>query len=274
MQARTFINTAPKYLGQPIVLNIRSGGAGAIGSEMVAQAKPDGYTLLFGFTGCNTVLPAIEGRSKGPDDFATVCTVTIAGSAYWVQSNSPFKTIQDVIDYAKANPGKLTFGNTGARSVTDFAWRWLENKTGMKTRNAAFTGGAEALVALLGGHIQVSRLNFDQSLPHMRAGKIRAIAVTESKRHPDLPDVPSMKELGYDMGVGGSWRGILAPKGTPRPIIDRLLAGFKKMMGEKEAIAALKLQGNRFEILGPEEFDKHWREEFKVYKELGKMFPQ
>jgi tripartite-type tricarboxylate transporter receptor subunit TctC len=86
LQARTFINTATIYMGQPIVLQIRAGGAGAIGSEMVAQAKPDGHTLLFGFTGCNAVLPAIEKRSKGPDDLAAVCTVTISGSAYWVTS--------------------------------------------------------------------------------------------------------------------------------------------------------------------------------------------
>jgi tripartite-type tricarboxylate transporter receptor subunit TctC len=270
LQARTFINTATIHMGQPIVIQIRAGGAGAIGSEMVAQAKPDGHTLLFGFTGCNSVLPAIEGRSKGPDDLAAVCTVTISGSAYWVKSNSPFKNIKDVIDYAKANPGKLSFGNTGARSVTDVAWRWLEFKTGMKTKNVGFTGGAEALVALLGDHIQVSRLNLDQCMPHMRAGTIRPIAATDFERHPDLPDVPTMKEQGYDIGVGGSWRGILAPKATPQPIIDKLVAGFKKMMGEKQAIAALAQQGNRFEILGPVEFDKHWREEVRIYKELGR----
>jgi tripartite-type tricarboxylate transporter receptor subunit TctC len=274
LQARTFIITAPKHLGQPIVLQIRSGGAGAIGSEMVAQAKPDGYTLLYGFTGCNSVLPAVEGRSKGPDDLAAVCTATITAGAVWVNANLPFKNIKDVIDYAKANPGKLVFGNTGPRSITDFGWRWLEHKAGIKTRNVAFPGGAEALVALLGGHIMVSRLSLEQSLPHMRAGKIRPIAGLDLTRHPELPDVPTMKEQGYDMGLGGNWRGICAPKATPRPIIDKLAAGFKKMMEEEQAIANIKKLGNTFEFLGPDEFDKYWRDEVRVFKELAKMFPQ
>ena len=272
LSARAFINTSTKYLGQPIIIQIKPGGGGAIGSEMVAQAKPDGYTLLMGHTNCNTVLPAVEGRSKGPDDLAAVCMVGQSDSVYWVLSSSPFKTIKDVITWAKANPGKLSFGNAGAWGVTDFGWRWLEMKTGIKTRNTAFTGGAEALVALLGGHIQVTRLSLPQTLPHMRAGTVRAIATAGLERHPDLPKVPSMKEEGYDLGLEGSWKGILAPKATPKPIINKLAAGFKKMMAEKPAIAALNQLGDTFNDLGPDEFEKHWRTEYKIYAELGKMF--
>jgi tripartite-type tricarboxylate transporter receptor subunit TctC len=108
LQARTFIHHGPKHMGQPIVLQIRAGGSGAIGSELVAQAKPDGYTLLHGFTGCNSVMPAIEGRSKGPDDLAPVIMVALSGGFFWVQASSPFKNLKDVIDWAKAHPGELT----------------------------------------------------------------------------------------------------------------------------------------------------------------------
>jgi tripartite-type tricarboxylate transporter receptor subunit TctC len=272
LAARAFINTAKQHLGQPVVIQIRAGGGGAVGSESVAQAKPDGYTLLMGHTNCNTVMPAVQKRSKGPDDLATVAMVGTSDSVYWVLSSSPFKTIKDVIAWAKANPDKLTFGNAGAWGVTDFGWRWLEKRAGFTSRNTSFPGGAEALVALLGGHIQVTRLSLPQSLPHMRAGTIRPLAIPAPTRHEDLPNVPTMREEGYDIGLAGSWKGILAPKAIPRPSIDKLAAGFKKMMDDKQAIAALKQLGDTFDYKGPEEFEKHWREEFRIYAELGKMF--
>jgi len=272
LTARAFIGTAKQHLGQPIVVQIKAGGSGAIGSESVAQAKPDGYTVLLGHTNCNTVLPAVQKRSKGPDDLATVAMVGTSDSVYWVQSSSPFKTIGDVIAWAKANPDKLVFGCAGAWGVTDFGWRWLEKKAGFTSRNTPYPGGAEALVALLGGHIQITRLSLPQSLPHMRAGTIRPLAIPALKRHEDLPNVPTMKEEGYDIGLGGSWKGILAPKGTPKPIIEKLAAGFKKMMEEPAAIAALKQLGDNFDFKGPAEYEKHWREEFAIYTELGKMF--
>jgi len=274
LQARTFIHHGKKYLGQPIVLEIRAGGSGAIGSQMVAQAKPDGYTLLYGFTGCNSVMPAVEGRSKGPDDLAPVIMVALSPGFYWVPADSPFKNMKDVVAWAKAHPGELTYANTGPRSITDFRWRWLENAAGIKTRNTAFPGGAgEALVALLGGHVMVASLGTSTALPHMKAGKIRAIASMGFERHPDLPDVPTMKEQGYDCGLGDNWRGIVAPKNTPKPILDKLYVGFKKMMEEPDSIANMKRQGDYFNTMPPEEFEKYWRNEMKVLKDIVKTFP-
>jgi tripartite-type tricarboxylate transporter receptor subunit TctC len=274
LQARAFTHHGPKHLGQPIVLVIRAGGSGAIGSEFVAQAKPDGYTLLYGFTGCNSVMPAIEGRSKGPDDLAPVIMVALSGGFFWVPASSPFKNLKDVIDWAKAHPGELTYGNTGPRSVTDFRWRWFEKAAGIKTRNVAFPKGAgEAMVALLGGHIMIAGLSTPTTLPQMRAGKVRPIASLDFERHPDLPDIPTMKEQGYDPGFGANWRGIVAPKKTPRPIIDKLYIGFKKMYEEPDSIANLKKMGDYFLPWGPEEFEKYWRNEMKVFKEFGKQFP-
>lgn len=275
LQARTFTHHGVKHLGQPVVLVIRAGGSGAIGSEMVAQAKPDGYTLLYGFTGCNSVMPAIEGRSKGPDDLAPVIMVALSGGFFVVQASSPLKNLKDVIDWAKAHPGELTYGNTGPRSVTDFRWRWFEKAAGIKTRNVAFPGGAgPAMTALLGGHIMVSGLSTPTILPQMRAGKVRLIACLDFDRHPELPDIPTMKEQGYDPGFGANWRGIVAPKKTPRPIIDKLHAGFKKMMEEPDSIANLKKLGDIFLPWGPEEFEKYWRKEVKVFEEFGKQFPK
>jgi len=273
LTARVLSPLAQEYLGQSFVIQFRPGGGGAIGSNEVAQAKPDGYTLLFGHANCNSILPALEGRGKGPDDLAAVARIAATYSAYWVQADAPWKTFKEMIAWAKANPGKLTYGNTGTWSATDFSWRWLEMKAGFTSRNVPYDGGAEGLVALLGGHVQVGRFASPQSFPHYRAGKLRPLAVAGNQRHPDLPDVPCLAEEGYDMkGLGASWKAFFAPKGTPRPVIDKLAGGFKKMTHDKRAVAGLRKMGDDFDFLGPDEFTKAWREEFLGYKELVKIF--
>jgi len=274
LQARTFIHHGAKDLGQPIVLTIRAGGSGAIGSEVVAQAKPDGYTLLYGFTGCNSAMPALDGRSRGPDDLEPIIMISLLSGFFWVPADSPFKNLKDVVDWSKAHPGELTYANTGPRSITDFRWRIFETMAGIKTRNTAFPGGAgEALIALLGGKVMVASLSTPTAIPHMKAGKIRPIACTGFERHPDFPDIPTMKEQGYDTGLGESWRGIVAPKGTPKPIIDKLYVGFKKMTEEPDSIENMKRQGDYFSAWGPEKFEKFWREEMAVFKEIAKKYP-
>jgi tripartite-type tricarboxylate transporter receptor subunit TctC len=191
---------------------------------------------------------------------------------YWVQSDSPFKSMQDVIDYAKANPGKLSFGNSGSWSVTDLMWRWFELKADIKTRNVTFAGGGETIIALLGGHIQISLIGPPQSLPHYRAGKLRPLAIEAPIRYKEFPTIPTMKELGYNNGLEGLWKAVLAPKGTPTPIINKLATGFKKMTEHKQAIDALAKLGENFDYMGPDEFAKYWREDYAIYKDMAKMF--
>jgi tripartite-type tricarboxylate transporter receptor subunit TctC len=272
LAARTFVHLSPGIFGQPMIIQIKPGGGGAIGTEFVAQAKPDGYNLLFGHTNCNTILPIAEGLSRGPDDLAAVCRINIENNIYFVRADSPFKTIKDMIDWAKANPGKLSFGNVGTWSVTDFEWRWLENKAGIKTRIVPYNGGGDALIALLGGHIQVAMLSSSSGYPHLRAGKLRALAICGPYRKADSPNIPPMKDEGYDTGLEGYWKGVVAPKGTPRPIIEKLAAGFKKMTENKQAIDNFAKLGNDFNYQGPDEFAKYWREDYRIYKEMVKMF--
>jgi tripartite-type tricarboxylate transporter receptor subunit TctC len=273
LTARTFVNLSTEYLGQPMVIQIRPGGGGAIGSETVGQAKPDGHTLLFGHINCNSILPAIEGRSRGPDGLAAVCQINTIYQYYAVPASSPFKTFKDMIAYAKANPGKLSLGIAGTWSATDFEWRNLELKTGIKSRIVPYDGGGEVLVALLGGHIQACLVAPTQTLPHIRAGKIRALAISGPVRDPELPNVPTVVEEGFSVTItGGTWKAVFAPKGTPRAVIDKLAAAFKKMTENKQAAAMLKQIGDEFSYKGPDEFDKYWRQEFQTFKELGKVF--
>jgi tripartite-type tricarboxylate transporter receptor subunit TctC len=264
---------ATEYFGQPWVVRIRTGGGGAVGSNEVAQSPADGYTLLSGHANCNSVLPAAEGRGKGPGDLDAVARLSSQYSAYWVQTNAPWKNLKEVIAWAKANPGKLTYGNAGTWSSNDFSWRWLELNAGFTSRNVPYDGGAQCTIALLGGHIQMSRLSSGHAYPQWKAGKIRPIVIAGTKRLPEMPDTPSMLEEGFDMkGLGGVWIGMFAPKGTPRPIINKLADNFKKMLQDKRAIAGIKAMGADFDYAGPEEFEKDWREEYNGYKELAKIF--
>lgn len=264
---------ATEYFGQPWVVRIRTGGGGAIGSNEVAQSAPDGYTLLSGHANCNSVLPAVEGRSKGPGDILAVARISSQYSAYWVRTDAPWKTFKEVIAYAKANPEKLTYGNAGTWSANDFAWRWLERNAGFTSRNVPYDGGAQCTIALLGGHIQMSRLSSGHAYPQWKAGKIRPIVVAGPKRLADMPDIPCLLEEGYDMkGLGGVWIGMFAPKGTPQPVINKIADNLKKMIQDKRAIAGIKAMGAEFDFAGPEEFDKDWQQEFNAYRELAKIF--
>jgi len=271
LTARTFVGSAPEHLGQPMIIQLKPGGGGAIATDIVAKAAPDGYTLLMGGPGPNTTLPAIEGRSRGPDDLAAVCRINYNVMLTLVPADAPYKTFQELIQYAKANPGKLKFGHTGIWGGPDLLWKQIQLKTGITTKIVPYDGGAEALVGLLGGHIDLVCLLPTQSTPHIKAGKFRALAVSDSKRDPDFPDVPTLRELGVDV-VSLLWKGVMAPKATPRPVIDKLAVGFKKMLEDSSSKAMIKKMGDDFHYMGPDEIMKYWREEFEAHKELGKVF--
>jgi tripartite-type tricarboxylate transporter receptor subunit TctC len=271
LTARAFVGAAPEALGQPVVVQLKPGGGGAIASDLVAKASPDGYTLLMGGPGPNTTLPAIEGRSRGPDDLAAVCRINYSPMLTLVPANAPYKTFRELIAYAKAHPGQLKFGHAGIWGGPDLLWKQIQLKAGITAKIIPYDGGAEALVGLLGGHIDLSCLAPTQSIPHIKAGRLRALSVSDSKRDPDLPQVPTLREEGVDV-VNLLWKGIMAPKTTPRPVIDKLALSFKKMLEDPSSVAMIKKLGDNFHYLGPDELTKFWREEYEAHKELGKVF--
>jgi tripartite-type tricarboxylate transporter receptor subunit TctC len=271
LTARAVTSVAADYLGQPMIVQLKPGGGGAIASDFVAKAAPDGYTLLFGGSGPNTTLPAIEGRSKGPDDFVAVCRVNYSPAVIIARADAPYKTFKEMLAWAKSNPGKLIFGNTGPWGAGDLSWKMIIKETGIETKNVPHDGGGPALMALLGGHVDVSGLFSAQTLPHIQAGKLRPLAVTDAERDPSLKDTPTCRETGVNM-VYLMWRGALAPKGTPRGVVDKLAGAFKKMTEDKSVAPMIKKLGDEINFLGPDEFAKAWREEYDTQKELGKIF--
>ncbi len=271
LTGRALSSVAATYLGQPLIVQLKPGGSGSVGSEFVAKAAPDGYTLLFGGPGWSTTLPAVEGVSKGPDDLAAVCRINYSSPILYVRTDSPWKTLKELIDYAKANPDKLAYGHTGPWGAADVPWKQVKHLSGIKTKDIPHIGGGDVLMAILGGKIQVIGAMGAQSLPHVRAGKLRPLAVFDDKRDKDLPEIPTAKEQGYDV-VFRMWRGVLAPKATPRPISEKLGGVFKQICEDKSFVSMIKQFGDEIHYLGPDEFTKVWRAEYETHKELGKIF--
>ena len=269
LTARAVTSVAATYLGQPIIVQLKPGGGGAIGSEMVAKAAPDGYTLLFGGPGWSTTYPAVEGRSRGPDDLTAVCRVNYGPTIIVARPDLPFKNLKEMVEYAKANPDKLVFANTGPWGQADLSWKLIVRQTGIKTKSVPYDGGGPGILAVLGGHADMNGALLSALISHIKAGKLRALAVLDNKREKALPDVPTAKEQGVDV-VNLMWRGVLAPKGTPRPIIDKLAQAFKKMTEDKSVITMIHQMGDEIYYLGPDEFGKLWREEYETHKALGK----
>ncbi len=271
LTARAVTSVAVDFLGQPIIIQLKPGGGGAIGSDFVAKAAPDGYTLLFGGPGWSSILPAVEGRSKGPDDLAAVCRINYSPALFVARPDAPFKSFKEMIAWAKANPGKLVFGNTGPWGAIDTPWKMVMKETGITAKVVPHDGGGPAMVAILGGHIDVTGGFTAIMLQHFKSGRLRPLVLLDEKRDPVLPDVPTARELGVNVDFL-MWRGVLAPKATPRPVIDKLTAAFKKMTEDKSVISMIKQFGDDIRFLGPDDFSKLWRNEYESYKEIGKMF--
>ena len=271
LTARAVTSVAYQYLGQPIIIMLKPGGGGAIGCDYVSKAAPDGYTLVFSGPGWSSTLPAVEGRSKGPDDLAAICRINYSPMLLTVRPDAPFRNFKEMIDWAKANPGKLAFGHSGPWGPADVPWKAIMKQTGITTRVVPYDGGGPALLAVLGGHVDATIGLSAQSLPLISAGKLKAFAVLDQKRHKDLPNVPTAIEEGVDI-VYYQWRGVLAPKATPRPIIEKLATAFRKMTEDKSVITMLKQFGDEVQYLGPDEFTKIWRAEYEAHKEIGRIY--
>lgn len=271
LSGRVFLSVAVDYLGQPLIIQLKPGGQGIIGTDQVAKASPDGYTLLAAGSGWNSALPAIEGRSKGPDDMEAVCRINYNSTLLCVKSDSPFKTFKQVIEFVKANPAKLLTGVGGPYTPNETFWRYLMKQTGVSVRILSFDGGAQMVLAALGGHIDVTGGTPQMLLPHIKAGKLRPLLYLDKERFHEYPDVPTAMEEGVNITCL-QWRGIVAPKGTPRPVIAKLGEAFKKMTEDASLKSMMQKTGQGIQFLGPDEFAKFWRADYEVYKELKTLF--
>ena len=261
--ARAIAQQMGPALGQPVVIDNRPGAGGSVGADAVAKAPADGYTLFLAGVGSHAVNPNLH--SKLPydaiRDFAPITLVASAPSVLVVNAGVPARSIAEFTAYARANPGKLNYASNGNGSAAQLAAAMYESMAGVRMVHVPYKGIAPALQDLLGGEVQLMFGTIVALVPHVQAGKLRALAVTSRKRSALLPDVPTLAESGLPDYQAGSWYGILAPAGTPRPIVERLHAEIVKAVRAPEVSKRLAAEGA--EVIGstPEEFGAHIKAE-------------
>ncbi len=220
-----------KSLKQPFIVENIGGAGGVIGTERGAKAAPDGYTLIQTGVGQNAVAHGLEPFPKynSNTDFIHISQVHSGPNVLVVHPSTPFKTLKELVDYAKANPGKLDYGYTPAASG-HMAMELFKQTAGIFMLGVPYRGGGPMMTDILGGTIKLMFINQDVALQHVKAGKLRPLAVTSAQRNPLYPDVPTVAESGYKGFEALSWSGLSAPKGTPQPIIDKLEAALVQAM--------------------------------------------
>ena len=257
-------------LGQPIVIENRSGGGGTIAGDYVARAAPDGHTLLVGSNG-----PVMLGPMTMPKPpyqwqtaFAPVSSLAVATNMLLVRPNLPFKTLAELIDYARQNPGKLNVAISTGVSINHFMGELLKLKAGITWTEVHYRGNALAINDLIAGHVDVGFQQLVDAAQHLKSGKLRALAVPGEVRAAALPDVPTMAEAGYPEVEGVTFNGIFAPKHTPRAVVDRLSATVRAALEKKAAIDQLAALGSQARGSTPEEFTTFLRDETKRWGDL------
>jgi tripartite-type tricarboxylate transporter receptor subunit TctC len=267
LTARALASVVHQYLGQPMVVVLKPGGGGAPGSQYVIRAKPDGYTLMLGGTGPNTIFALVQQAPIGPDHFTSIARINYSPAIFAVRSEAPWKSFRDVVDHMKKNPGKFNFANTGTWGAGDFPMRMVARAAGVEYNNIPYDGGGPALLAVLGGHADGSFLYTAQLLPQIGAGKMRALAVTDTRRHRDLPNIPTLREEGVDV-VFTQWRSVLAPKGIPQAIAQKLELGFKQATEDGSFQALIKQLGDEIQFQSGKEFEVTWRQEWDGFAKI------
>jgi len=267
LTARALASVAHQYLGQPMLVMLKPGGGGAVGSQHVIRAKPDGYTLMLGGTGPNTIFALVQKAPIGPDQFTSIARINYSPAIFAVRAEAPWKTFREVVDYMKKNPGKFNFANTGTWGAGDFPMQMVARTAGVEYNNIPFDGGGPALLAVLGGNADGSFLFTAQLLPQIGAGKMRALAVTDTRRLRDLPNVPTVREEGVDV-VFTQWRSVLAPKKIPQAIAGKLEASLKQMTEDSSFQALIKQLGDEIHFQGGKEFETTWRQEWDGFAKV------
>jgi len=231
LMGRLIADELGKVLKQPIVVENIAGAGGIVGMERALKLPADGYTLIQSGVGQNAVAHGLDPNLKynSMTDFTHLTQVNSGPNVLVVHPSQPFKTVKDVVDFAKKNPGKLDYGFTHAASG-HMAMELFKQTTGIFMTGIPYKGGGPMLNDLLGGTIPMVFLNQDVVMPHVRSGKLRAIAVSSKERNPLYPDVPTVAESGYKGFEATSWSGVSVAKGTPPAIVDKLEAGLAQAM--------------------------------------------
>jgi tripartite-type tricarboxylate transporter receptor subunit TctC len=249
-------------LAQQIVIDNRGGAAGNIGAELAAKSPPDGYTIVFAYSGTHSINPHIYGKMPFREsDFAPIVWLASVPQVVVVHPSLPVKTMKELIALDKSQPGQLSYGSSGNGAINHLAGELFNHMTGTKLVHVPYKGGGPAAIALISGEIALILGEPASLVGHIKAAKVRAIAVTSARRSPFLPELPTVAEsgiAGYDVT---SWNGMLAPAGMPLEIVKRLNTEYNRIITDSEMVK--RMIANGYEPVGgpPEKFGEHIRAE-------------
>jgi tripartite-type tricarboxylate transporter receptor subunit TctC len=244
--------------GQPVIVENRPGAAGNIGTELAAKATPDGYTLIMGTAGTHGINVSLYKKLNWHSlkDFAPVSLVAMVPNIMVVNNALPVKSVKDLIAYAKANPGKLSYGSPGNGSTAHLSMELFKSMTGTNLVHIPYKGSAGVLADVMGGQIAVTIDNMPVYLPQVKAGKIRALAVSPAKRSSAAAEIPTIAESGVPGYDSGAWFGLLAPAGTPKAIVDKLSDETARILKLPDISKRISELGAEFAALIKEEIAK------------------
>jgi tripartite-type tricarboxylate transporter receptor subunit TctC len=278
LTARPLAAVLERILKQPVVITNKGGAAGAVGRQSVAIAKPDGYTTMVDLVSISTV-PAVDalfGRAPAYalDQFAGIARLTNDLPLFVVNAQHPWKTLPELVAELKKRPGELTYASSGPYGASHVPMEWFLQLAGLKMRHLPTTGGGPATTAVLGDHAQMWVSPTGIAAPHIKSGKLRALATFSATRHPRFPDVPTMKELGYDIEYY-YWTGMFVPKATPPAVQKALRDAVRQAVADAEFKAVIDKAETEIAYLDADEFKTFWDKDAAslaaVIKRIGRI---
>ena len=276
---RPFATALEKQLKQPVVIVNKTGAGGAVGMQALAASKPDGYTLMVALSSIS-VMPEVDTLFGRPpvyklSDFAPIALLSADPTVLVVSSKAPWKTVADFVADAKKRPGEIKYASSGVYGTMHVAMEMFAHSAGIKLRHIPTGGGGPALTALLGGHVDAISGGPNVSIPQVKAGAVKILAGWGDKRLPALPDVPTLKELGYKDVEFYIWSGFFAPAATPEPMIKVLREATAKAVKMPEFAAAMEKMETPIAYLDAPEFKKFWDNDaerlIKAVRNIGKV---
>jgi tripartite-type tricarboxylate transporter receptor subunit TctC len=269
--ARPVLQKMADALGQSIIVENRGGSSGEIGTGVVASSNPDGYTLLFATTGPNVVSPALRRdiRYDPIKSFVPISKWVDVPNVLAVRSNLPIKNLRELIEYAKANPGKLNYASTGPASTPRLAIEMLKHVAGLNIVEVPYPGVAPAIVDLVGGRVDLISVSLGNMTPFLKSGQLRGIALTTAKRSPLAPELPTVGEL-YPGFAVDSWFGLMAPAGTPPDIIEKLYRAGSEALKTPQIAQQMELLGAEVVDSTPQQFASDLPKEVESWSKMLK----